>query len=138
MSQIANTIGVNKPETGGILGMSRGIIDNYYFDADAITASGFYYPHIARVNQIVNEEWATRNVSFCGFVHSHEDGLELSYADKEYAKELLKAVAHLRDSLHFLVVNPKSTDADFSIRAYTALSLPNGEVAFGQADIIII
>lgn len=88
--RIKDTIGKLEPEQGGVLGGTRNVITNYFYDAQLVSDLNMYKPNIESINnELVN--WQKNNVDFIGVIHSHPNGrLILSYADKIYAKKLMK------------------------------------------------
>ena len=79
------------PEMGGILGIDNNrIVTKFYHDSTGTTTKTQYIPDVQRLNSILRQ-WATAEIRFIGFVHSHPKGKEkLSSCDLNYAKEIKK------------------------------------------------
>src|SRR6266566_1167518 len=74
LTQIKETIGSRKAETGGILGGNRttGEVTHFCFDEVPQERSGVAYtPNIAALNSVIKGEWKPQGIEFLGSVHSH-------------------------------------------------------------------
>ena len=92
--EIISILGKKKPELGGMLGYSsdQSVIDSFVFDKDAKVNSVEYTPNTDFLNNVLNNEWASKGIYFAGFVHSHPGDYDvLSKADIEYAYKLIGA-----------------------------------------------
>lgn len=88
--QILDTIAVQPPETGGVLGRKNGIICKYFYDDNADINQYRYVPNVEKINTIL-DQWLKDDIEFAGIIHSHpEDVNELSYADIHYARKILQ------------------------------------------------
>lgn len=88
--QILDTIAVQPPETGGVLGKKNGIICKYFYDDNADIIQYRYVPNVKKLNTIL-AQWLKDDIEFAGIIHSHpEDVNELSYADIQYARKILQ------------------------------------------------
>ena len=89
-NQILDTIAVQPPETGGVLGRKNGIICKYFYDGNADINQYEYVPNVEKINTIL-AQWLKDDIEFAGIIHSHpEDVNELSYADIHYARKILQ------------------------------------------------
>ncbi len=87
---IMNKIGALYPERGGIIGEKEGIICEFYYDTQAECNNNTYIPNVNELN-IILKEWYEHGIKFAGIIHSHPCcKKELSYADIEYAKRIMK------------------------------------------------
>lgn len=88
--EIKVTIGNISLEAGGILGRQNEKIMAYYFDRSGLFLKNKYIPDIKQINKVITN-WAERNISFCGFIHSHPlSCIKPSYGDIEYVKKILR------------------------------------------------
>lgn len=80
---------LTRPEMGGILGInSSRVVTKFYYDSTGTTTKTQYIPDIQMLNLIIRQ-WATAEIRFIGFVHSHPKGKEkLSSCDLTYAKDI--------------------------------------------------
>lgn len=87
--KIINTIGKNKIESGGIIGIKENCIVSFFFDKK-ICKEGQYTPSVRRLNKII-KKWSKDNVMFVGFVHSHPNGYNRPSSDDfVYAEKILE------------------------------------------------
>ena len=93
LSQIRETIGKRRPESGGILGSSDGkTIDHYYFDVYAATSSGTYTMNTKALNAEIRR-WNDNDIRFMGIIHSHPKGVTApSSQDIANAKHIIDIV----------------------------------------------
>lgn len=118
--QIRNTIGVRKPENGGILGSSDGVhIDHYYFDATADRSSVTYTMDHHALNKVIHD-WNDHDIMLVGIIHSHPDGCTApSYGDMQTAKRIIETVdVKGRFFTPIVQVSPK-LNGDITIYPYT-------------------
>lgn len=92
------------PETGGILGSTDGIrIDRVVMDlprGDQLKMCA-YFPNVAFLNQTI-AQWLANGVSFMGIFHTHFFGVKtLSFGDRKYINEIMKAMPSAVDTLYF-------------------------------------
>lgn len=88
--QILDTIGVQPPETGGVLGRKNGIICKYFYDGNADINPYRYVPNVENINPILSQ-WLKEDIEFAGLIHSHPENIKaLSYADIYYARKILQ------------------------------------------------
>lgn len=94
------------PERGGILGKKENIIVDYIHDnTRPILNRAIYVPDTEFLNRFI-EEWAEKDIEFCGFVHSHPDGQNtLSGGDMEYIKLLYEVNPQLKNTYFPLILN---------------------------------
>ena len=85
--QIRSTIGVRRPENGGILGSSDGVhIDHYYFDSTSDRSAVTYTMDHKALNEVIHS-WNDNGVDLIGIIHSHPAGCtQPSYGDMLMAK----------------------------------------------------
>ena len=89
--KIRACLGRSHYETGGILGMSNGMINAFEFDIYSGHELFEYYPTADFFESVINGVWAGTNISFCGFVHSHLHNNVISEQDALYTRETLRA-----------------------------------------------
>ena len=91
LDEICLSIKPYKYETGGIIGINEsGIISDFQFDETYSSNPFEYSPNVDFLNQVINGEWANKNIAFVGFVHSHLNNDTLSMQDVVYARDILK------------------------------------------------
>lgn len=80
---------LTRPEMGGILGIDNNrVVKKFCYDLTGTTTKTQYIPDVQRLNSILRQ-WATAEIRFIGFVHSHPKGKEkLSSCDLSYAKDI--------------------------------------------------
>lgn len=118
LNQIKETIGKMLPEQGGFLGISNcdDVVDYFVHDINAKVGYSEYNPNVEFINKVINEEWANKNIDFCGFIHSHPSPSNmLSRADIEYALRIMKEFG--LSYLYMPLVN-SSIDGRFHIYGY--------------------
>ena len=119
------------PERGGILGKKDGIIVDYIHDNTCpILNRAIYVPDKEFLNKCI-EEWAKKDIEFCGIVHSHPDGQDtLSGGDMEYIKALYEVNSQLKNSYFPLVLNGRE------LKVYSVER--NGEGISAKPDLLEI
>ena len=118
--QIRNTIGVRRPENGGILGASDGVhIDHYYFDATADRSSVTYTMDHHALNKVIHE-WNDNDILLVGIIHSHPDGCTApSHGDMLTASRIIETMdVKGRFFTPIVQVSPK-LNGDIDIYPYT-------------------
>jgi len=118
--QIRMTIGVRKPENGGILGSSDGVhIDHYYFDATADRSSVTYTMDHKALNEVIHK-WNDNDILLVGIIHSHPAGCtQPSYGDMLTAKHIIETIdVKGRFFTPIVQVSPK-LNGDIKIYPYT-------------------
>lgn len=92
-NEICNTIGAIKPEQGGILGSSDGIIiDNYYYDFNAERTSFSYSMNVSVLNEVIHQ-WNDNDIRLMGVIHSHPEGFHIpSMGDVETANNIVRKI----------------------------------------------
>ena len=94
-------------ESGGILGLEKGIISHVAFDLGKSNIKCSYEPNVDRLNEVI-VEWQKENIQFIGLFHTHFFGTEsLSKEDKHYIKEILFAMPDEIHYLYFPIVLPE-------------------------------
>lgn len=89
-SEIENTIGALRYESGGLIGSSDGrVIDNFYFDLECNGSINEYLPNV-RSLQCVLKEWHVNNIVFLGVIHSHAFDSKLSDKDVLMARKIIE------------------------------------------------
>lgn len=88
------------PETGGIIGIEKGIIRHVVLDPGILNQeAAIYTPNIEFINEMIYK-WNSKGIRFAGIFHTHPNGQEtLSEGDKDYIFKIMRA---LRGSLTFL------------------------------------
>ena len=96
------------PETGGIIGGTKGIITEFFFDeGHSVNDHAAYIPDIGLINSRI-QRWQEEGISFYGMYHTHPDHQEtLSGDDVLYIKEIMRAMPDNVPFLYFPVVIPK-------------------------------
>ena len=91
--QIRSTIGVRRPENGGILGSSDGVhIDHYYFDSTSDRSAVTYTMDHKALNEVIHS-WNDNGVDLIGIIHSHPAGCtQPSYGDMLMAKRIIETM----------------------------------------------
>lgn len=119
--KIYKFIGQHQPERGGMLGRNnRGIITHFYPDSNGKCSYAAYDPDIKTLN-IVIKEWEKDGIEFCGFVHSHPQGIiSPSYTDKEYSSKILDCFKSL-DFLWLPIVQTTSNNSKFQLLPYLVI-----------------
>lgn len=117
---IKEFIGDHRAEKGGLLGSNDpGIITHFAPDPTARCNGGAYDPDIDAMNRQI-KEWKEEGIAFCGFVHSHPQGVRrLSSYDEWYAGEILDAFKKL-DRLCLPIVMTVPDTGAFQILPYLA------------------
>lgn len=96
------------PEMGGILGGKSGIISTFVIDAGLESFNNYdhYSPNIQKLNQVIND-WAKKEISFCGIFHSHfPGGDQLSLGDKKYIQRIMLSMPPDTNTLYFPLILP--------------------------------
>lgn len=97
------------PETGGIIGGTKGIVEQCAFDSGSSASNGYdiYAPDTVHINQII-QCWADNGIEFYGIFHSHFlGGTELSIGDKHYIETIFHAMPPEIKSLYFPIILPE-------------------------------
>lgn len=84
---IEKSIGKNKIESGGILGGVGETITQFSYDRAC--SENEYIPDIINLNKVI-KSWWNNGICFKGIVHSHKCNTKLSFADIEYALDIIK------------------------------------------------
>lgn len=85
-SDIVDAMKSSIKESGGIIGSKGNIITVFEFDRTCTV--GEYIPDTFKLNAII-KKWYQNDILFAGLVHSHYSNKYLSYADIEYAKNII-------------------------------------------------
>ena len=85
-NSIVSTIGIYNSESGGILGSKEDIITHYVFDR--VCHEQEYIPRVEFLNNEIRS-WNEKGVNYIGLIHSHKSRRTLSYADIEYARNII-------------------------------------------------
>jgi len=120
-ADIRETIGMQKAETGGILGGCRksGEVTHYYFDGQACEQTDVAYtPNNALLNSVLKTQWIPQGIDYLGSIHSHPPFYEHpSAGDEMYALRILDTL-----DLPYLLTPIVTTVPDtgsFSLFPYT-------------------
>lgn len=91
--EIEQTIGMDIPERGGVLGAgSDGCVIAYYFDQTGRSEPDAYVPDTEAINKVLSK-WHERGIHIVGIVHSHKSGLPFpSCGDIGYGMQILGAL----------------------------------------------
>ena len=117
IDKITHSFENRRNESGGILGGKKNIITEFCFDRECTKYE--YIPDIINVNKII-EEWNKQDIDFMGFVHSHKDNCNLSYADIEYARKII-SVNNVKYIHMFLYVNKNNEIIDYIVNMYDVI-----------------
>ncbi len=118
------------PESGGIIGGKKDIIDTVVFDSGyRVDGNGTYCPNITFLNQMVNK-WVENGIAFYGMFHSHAIMWNcLSREDRIYITQIMQAMPKEIGTLLFPLVFPKK-----EIKFYCAKRLSNN-VEIDEIDV---
>lgn len=144
-TQIKETIGSRKAETGGILGGNRKTCEVTHFCFDHVPqncSSVAYTPNNAVLNKVLKSEWKPQGIEFLGSVHSHPPYFRHpSSGDETYARRILDAM-----ELPYLLVPIVMTTADtgaFSLLPFAAVRdgdsvrvIPQ-DLIIGEEDVLV-
>ncbi|MBQ7122110.1 MAG: Mov34/MPN/PAD-1 family protein [Clostridia bacterium] len=102
------SVPVAPPETGGLIGGKNETIRFFEIvDGDNSEDKAFFSPNIEAVGLVLSH-WNDRNIEFLGFFHTHPYCCpNLSFEDKEYAKQIMRTVSYNKQFLYFPIVLPK-------------------------------
>ena len=129
---IMRTLGLRRPECGGVLGSSDGsnVIDFFYFDKTANVSDLTYTPNIEIINNILYQ-WNIQGIRMVGIVHSHPTGYDSpSEPDRIYTKRILDV---LEENYFLLPIVHKTLIGKHEIKGFYAY---RSEIAFDiHADI---
>ena len=103
--EILNSVRNCFPEMGGILGGTKGIVEQVYYD-DGIGSEKkcSYSPYVSVLNKVL-WDWKKRNIEFYGMFHTHcYGGGTLSLGDKRYIKVIMENMPEQLDKLYFPVI----------------------------------
>lgn len=68
---ILASVGSQRPEQGGALGMNAdNVITHFYFDKEASVSGGSYSPANHQITEVIRA-WEADEIHFCGIIHSH-------------------------------------------------------------------
>lgn len=97
IESISNTLGMHPAECGGILGSNKkNIITHFEFDKYSARYNNSYVPNISYLNDIIINNWESKNIKFCGLIHSHPVLYSCpSRGDIEYGKMIIDAFDYL-------------------------------------------
>lgn len=90
IESIKISVGNNVYESGGIIGgIDKKEICEFYYDEGIESNMSEYVPN---TNLITNrmEEWLQKGIDFLGIIHSHESNNCLSYADIDFARNIMR------------------------------------------------
>jgi len=115
--EIGNSIGIHRPETGGILGCSKdGVISHFLFDYNDKSTSYKYVPSVDYLNEYMENNWYNNGITFCGMVHSHPNNAQsLSCGDLMYAKQIIESFNNLE---HLYLLLTFVTEETVNIRYF--------------------
>lgn len=103
--KIKNQLNRYDYETGVYIGAKAGMISYFFFDEGVRQADKLMYvPNITKINSEL-KRWYDEGVGFIGFIHSHIDNDILSYADLNFAKNIL--VSNGINEIYMGVLNMK-------------------------------
>lgn len=102
------------PESGGLLGGSRGCVNEVYYEPGLQSEQrGCYIPDVERLNQCL-KNWHRKNITFYGIFHTHLPNWKtLSEGDRTYIKTIMKAMPETVGVLYFPLVFPKERIVSF-------------------------
>ena len=79
-------------EQGGIIGADNaGHICKFYIEKNTSNNTNHsYIPNTKALEKIINKDWASKNIRFIGFVHSHLYNKNISDEDIYFCREFIK------------------------------------------------
>lgn len=122
------------PETGGLLGSHRGIIDTICIDiSHTITEQAMYIPNIQYLNQQLTN-WHNSATNWEGLFHSHlANSPELSQDDKLYIQTIMQAMPPHINKLYFPIILPGK-----KMTSFQAIRQPGNYVSIVKDNIKIV
>lgn len=152
-TQIKDTIGVMKPEQGGLLLSNDGgrTINKFIFDTNGEKSSVTYSPNV----NFLNEQILKHNKEgyyFIGIVHSHPMGFSqpsmgrgfnkncknnYTVSDEECFYKLLDGMKGT-NKLYFPIVQSEYGGGTFSMRIFYAMKTPNGRYVIDEEPLEIV
>lgn len=92
LNNIISTFENSLFEHGGILGCNaKQEIVAFYYDKGIDSKKNQYIPDVKVLNDIINNNWKTKGIYFCGLIHTHPYGYStLSMSDKIYFSKILQ------------------------------------------------
>lgn len=119
------------PETGGVLGLTNGVVAHFAFDKGLVQAPCCYVPDVQKLNGVI-EKWQNEGIDFGGIVHSHTPHeKELSEGDKEYITKILACMPLEYKTLYFPLIIEKRI-IPYKVRAV------DGGIEISREEIIIL
>ncbi|VGO15048.1 Molybdopterin-synthase adenylyltransferase [Pontiella desulfatans] len=137
LQSIFASIGIQKAESGGMLGGKDGTVTHYHFDKSSSTSAVTYSPDHMALNTLLKEEWNPAGIRLVGFAHSHPGkGCMPSAGDRFYAEKILNAIDDL-DHLWLPIINTVADTREFILTPWFACKTEEGVVIRrGQVEII--
>lgn len=136
-NKIKETIGEKRAETGGMLGIKNGIIENFYFDQLGSCSGITYSPDVDSINKLLNREWNPNGINLIGFIHSHPAGIIApSHGDKVYAQRILNAIPDM-EYIYLPIVQSSGNMVDFKVYSYIAFLNDYGRLEVKDVDMYI-
>ena len=132
--KIFSDIGETPPEVGGILGMSKDVVDSLFIDCGVpMNKLCSYTPDVTLLNHMI-DIWQQKEIRFVGIFHSHYFGVKsLSEGDKKYIKLIMNSMPSDINSLYF----PVAVMPDKELVVYKAYRCERGlELIKEQVEIL--
>lgn len=136
---ILASIGSQRPEQGGALGMNAdNVITHFYFDKEASVSGGSYSPANHQITEVIRA-WEADEIHFCGIIHSHPGTCGIPSGDDiEYADRILTAMPQTTGGimhLPILIVDLAAGTAQFYW--YIAEQKAPGRTTIRKADLMV-
>lgn len=105
---IIEAFSIHTPECGGVLGARpESVISEFYFDYDGISTPESYTPNYIKINNLLESEWAEKQIQMVGIVHSHGNSGEFpSCGDLYYCEQIMRSANIDQFILPIITLNP--------------------------------
>ena len=105
---IIEAFSIHAPECGGVLGARpESVISELYFDYDGISTPESYTPNYIKINNLLENEWAEKQIRMVGIVHSHGNSGEFpSCGDLYYCEQIMRSANIDQFLLTIITLNP--------------------------------
>lgn len=136
---ILASVGSQKPEQGGALGMNADhVITRFYYDKEASVSGATYSPAAHQITEVIRE-WEANGIRFCGMLHSHPGKYGVpSRGDIEYADSILTAMPEtLAGVMHMPIITVDLAAGTVQINWYLAEQEAPGRTTIRKADLMV-
>ena len=124
------------PETGGILGGYKNVINTFKFDKfEDNCCKNSYRPNVSHLNDVI-QQWANDGIEFYGLFHSHvPDEKNLSMPDKGYIQNIMAQIPSDILRLYFPIIFPNDKMVGFVARRNgNGINIEEDIISFVNAD----